>query len=95
VQQLISDNLTSAPSGIGFIPVAKPFNSVERVVVIVDPDPSIERSGKQMGNVAGSLRMQLIQQTVSSDFATPSSDRAFISRMPGRAQSRLCGSPLR
>jgi len=43
----------------------------------------------------GQSRMQLIQQAVSSDFATPSSDCAFISRMPGRAQSQLCGSPRR
>jgi hypothetical protein len=45
--------------------------------------------------ICGSSRTQLIQQAVFSDFAIPSSDRAFISRTPGRAQSQLCGSPRR
>ena len=71
------------------------FKQVGRVVVIIDRGPWIERSEKQMEECCGQARMQPIQQGLSSDFVTPSSDRAFISRMPGRAPSRLCGSPRR
>ena len=61
-QRLISGNLDFLYVGIGFVPIAKPFNSVELVAVIIDPDPSIERSEKQMEECRGQSRMQLIQQ---------------------------------